>query len=201
MYVRHVTLTDFRSWAHIDIELTPGRTVFVGPNGFGKTNLVEALWYSATLGSHRVGADAPLIRTGAERAVVSSIVVNDGRELAVLDHLAATVGVGADDVVGWDVVAFDTAAPVVFGPQQEFLASGRLDNLTGVHAGLTALLEAAPTDAVHAPPSSAAPRPPVTLRSKVSTASGGVVPAAATATPRVSAVVAPSSSVTVSVTW
>ncbi|MDO3638069.1 DNA replication/repair protein RecF [Mycolicibacterium arseniciresistens] len=83
MYVRHVTLTDFRSWAHIDIDLTPGRTVFVGPNGFGKTNLVEALWYSATLGSHRVGADAPLIRTGAERAVVSSIVVNDGRELAV----------------------------------------------------------------------------------------------------------------------
>jgi DNA replication and repair protein RecF len=57
--------------------------VFVGANGFGKTNLVEALWYSATLGSHRVAADAPLIRTGAERAVVSTIVVSDGRELAV----------------------------------------------------------------------------------------------------------------------
>ena len=63
--------------------LTPGRTVFVGPNGYGKTNLVEALWYSATLGSHRVATDAPLIRAGADRAVVSTIVVNDGRELAV----------------------------------------------------------------------------------------------------------------------
>lgn len=83
MYVRHLTLTDFRSWAHADLELEPGRTVFVGPNGFGKTNLVEALWYSATLGSHRVAADAPLIRAGAARAVVSTIVVNDGRELAV----------------------------------------------------------------------------------------------------------------------
>lgn len=83
MYVRHVTLTDFRSWARADLELGPGRTVFVGSNGFGKTNLVEALWYSATLGSHRVAADAPLIRTGAPRAVVSTIVVNDGRELAV----------------------------------------------------------------------------------------------------------------------
>lgn len=83
MYVRHLTLTDFRSWAHADLELTPGRTVFVGPNGFGKTNLVEALWYSATLGSHRVAADAPLIRAGAPRAVVSTIVVNEGRELAV----------------------------------------------------------------------------------------------------------------------
>lgn len=57
--------------------------MFVGPNGFGKTNLVEALWYSSTLGSHRVASDAPLIRVGAERAVVSTITVNDGRELAV----------------------------------------------------------------------------------------------------------------------
>jgi len=78
-----VGLTDFRSWSSLDIDLDVGRTVFVGPNGFGKTNIVEALWYSSTLGSHRVASDAPLIRSGAERAVVSTIVVNDGRELAV----------------------------------------------------------------------------------------------------------------------
>ena len=83
MYVRHLTLTDFRSWSRVELELAPGRTVFVGSNGFGKTNLVEALWYSSTLGSHRVSSDAPLIRTGADRAVVSTIVVNEGRELAV----------------------------------------------------------------------------------------------------------------------
>jgi len=83
LHVRRLGLRDFRSWAHVDIELTPGRTVFVGPNGFGKTNIVEALWYSSTLSSHRVGSDAPLVREGAERAVVSSIVVSEGRELAV----------------------------------------------------------------------------------------------------------------------
>jgi DNA replication and repair protein RecF len=83
MYVRHLALRDFRSWAELDLELTPGRTVFVGPNGFGKTNLVEALWYCATLGSHRVATDAPLIRAGSERAIVSTIVVSEGRELAV----------------------------------------------------------------------------------------------------------------------
>lgn len=83
MYVRHLGLRDFRSWPHVDLELAPGRTVFVGANGYGKTNLIEALWYCATLGSHRVATDAPLIRNGAERAVVSAIVVNDGRELAV----------------------------------------------------------------------------------------------------------------------
>jgi DNA replication and repair protein RecF len=83
VHVRRLGLQDFRSWPRVDLDLDPGRTVFVGPNGFGKTNLVEALWYSATLGSHRVATDAPLIRAGAERAVVSTIVVNEGRELAV----------------------------------------------------------------------------------------------------------------------
>lgn len=89
MYVRHLGLRDFRSWAQADLELRPGRTVFVGPNGFGKTNLIEALWYSTTLGSHRVGTDAPLIRAGADRAVISTIVVNEGRECAVDLEIAA----------------------------------------------------------------------------------------------------------------
>jgi len=89
MYVRHLALRDFRSWSDLDLELAPGRTVFVGSNGFGKTNLVEALWYCATLGSHRVATDAPLIRAGADRAVVSAIVVNEGRELAVDIEIAA----------------------------------------------------------------------------------------------------------------
>jgi DNA replication and repair protein RecF len=83
VYVRHLGLRDFRSWEHAELELTPGRTVFVGPNGYGKTNLVEALWYSSTLSSHRVATDAALVRVGASRAVVSTIVVNEGRECAV----------------------------------------------------------------------------------------------------------------------
>jgi DNA replication and repair protein RecF len=83
VHIRHLGLTDFRSWPRVELDLEPGRTVFVGPNGFGKTNLVEALWYSSTLGSHRVATDAPLVRAGAERAVVSTIVVSEGRELAV----------------------------------------------------------------------------------------------------------------------
>jgi DNA replication and repair protein RecF len=89
VYVRHLGLRDFRSWAVADLELEPGRTVFVGPNGYGKTNLVEALWYSTTLGSHRVGTDLPLIRAGATRAVVSTIVVNEGRECAIDLEIAA----------------------------------------------------------------------------------------------------------------
>ena len=89
MYVRHLGLRDFRSWDQVDLELTSGPTVFVGANGFGKTNLVEALWYCASLGSHRVATDAPLIRAGSERAIISTIVVNEGRELAVDIEIAA----------------------------------------------------------------------------------------------------------------
>ncbi|MGW1681774.1 DNA replication/repair protein RecF [Saccharopolyspora sp. NPDC002376] len=83
MYVRHLQVTDFRSWPHADLALEPGITALVGSNGQGKTNLVEAIGYIATLGSHRVASDAPLVREGAGRAVVRAAVVNGGRELLV----------------------------------------------------------------------------------------------------------------------
>ncbi|WP_053203725.1 DNA replication/repair protein RecF [Jiangella muralis] len=75
MHVAHLSLADFRSYATVELPLEPGVTAFVGPNGHGKTNLVEALNYLATLGSHRVAQDAPLVRLGAERAVVRGSVV------------------------------------------------------------------------------------------------------------------------------
>ncbi|MDQ1748813.1 MAG: replication and repair protein RecF [Frankiaceae bacterium] len=83
MYVRQLSVTDFRSYDEASLDLEPGVTALVGPNGQGKTNLVEALGYLATLGSHRVALDAPLVRAGAERAVVRSVVVRDGRDTAV----------------------------------------------------------------------------------------------------------------------
>lgn len=83
MYVRHLQVTDFRSWSHADISFEPGASALVGANGQGKTNLVEALGYAATLSSHRVSSDAPLVREGAQRAVIRVAVVNDGRELLV----------------------------------------------------------------------------------------------------------------------
>ncbi|HEY9390574.1 MAG TPA: DNA replication/repair protein RecF [Mycobacteriales bacterium] len=83
MYVRHLSVTDFRSWPTAELALDPGPSVLVGPNGQGKTNLVEAVGYAATLGSHRVATDAPLVREGARRAVVRTAVVRDRRELLV----------------------------------------------------------------------------------------------------------------------
>ncbi|MEU0790329.1 DNA replication/repair protein RecF [Amycolatopsis sp. NPDC005961] len=90
MYLRHLQVTDFRSWPQADLALEPGPTVLVGQNGRGKTNLLEAIGYVATLGSHRVATDAPLIRHGCERALVRVAVVNDDRELTV--ELEITAG-------------------------------------------------------------------------------------------------------------
>ena len=79
MHVRALSLTDFRSWPEVELELEPGPTALVGANGQGKTNLVEAIGYVATLSSHRVAADAPLVRAGADRAVVRVRVERAGR--------------------------------------------------------------------------------------------------------------------------
>src|SRR4051794_18163679 len=80
MHVTHLSLADFRSYARVEVPLKPGVTAFVGPNGQGKTNLVEAIGYVATHGSHRVATDAPLIRQGAPRAIIRAKVVRDVRE-------------------------------------------------------------------------------------------------------------------------
>jgi DNA replication and repair protein RecF len=83
VYVRRLELTDFRSYERAEVDLAPGPAVFVGANGNGKTNMVEALGYVATLGSHRVATDQPLVRVGAERAIVRCAIVHDQRELLV----------------------------------------------------------------------------------------------------------------------
>ena len=83
MHVTTLSLTDFRCYAHADVELRPGVTSFLGRNGQGKTNLVEAVGYVATLASHRVATDAPLVRFGAAQAVVRAQVVRDDRTTLV----------------------------------------------------------------------------------------------------------------------
>lgn len=81
MYVRELELRDYRSWPDLALTFTPGITLFLGRNGYGKTNIVEAIGYTAHLGSHRVAHDAPLVRHGCDNARVSLTAVNQGREL------------------------------------------------------------------------------------------------------------------------
>ncbi len=86
MFVTHLSLVDFRSYTAVEVALASGVTVFTGANGQGKTNLVEAIDFLATLGSHRVATEAPLVRSGAERALVRARVqagLDDPRTLVL----------------------------------------------------------------------------------------------------------------------
>ncbi len=79
MRLSHLSLADFRSYAGLELPLEAGVGVLVGPNGQGKTNIIEAIGYLANQGSHRVAQDAPLVRAGAERAVVRGAIWHEDR--------------------------------------------------------------------------------------------------------------------------
>ncbi|MEO6606124.1 MAG: DNA replication/repair protein RecF [Aeromicrobium sp.] len=79
MHVARLSLHDFRSYASVEIDLEPGATAFIGANGQGKTNLVEAIDYLSRLESHRVASDTPLVRAGADQAVIRADVVRGDR--------------------------------------------------------------------------------------------------------------------------
>ena len=83
MYVSHLTLHGYRSYDALDVPLQPGVTAFLGRNGQGKTNIVEAVDYLSRLSSHRVATDAPLVKQGADQAVIRAVVVKDGRDALI----------------------------------------------------------------------------------------------------------------------
>ena len=89
MELRRLWLTDFRSYRSAEVPFAPGLTAVVGPNGQGKTNLLEALGYLATLGSFRGAPTEALVRVGAERAVVRAEGANEGRDLLLEAELVA----------------------------------------------------------------------------------------------------------------
>src|SRR5699024_8961325 len=83
VHVRHLSIGDFRSYQTADLPLEPGATTLIGLNGQGKTNLVEAIGYVASLSSHRVATDQPLVRFRTDRAILRAAVVRDARETLV----------------------------------------------------------------------------------------------------------------------
>lgn len=83
MIVSHLNLTDYRNYERADVAVLPGANLFVGSNGQGKTNLVEALGYLSTLGSHRVSSDQALIRQGQDAAIIRARLQHGDRQLLV----------------------------------------------------------------------------------------------------------------------
>jgi len=126
VHVAHLQLADFRSYPELDLALDAGVTTFVGSNGQGKTNLVEAVRYLSTLSSHRVASDAPLIRAGSERAVVGAKVVKGGRsltlEVTIQPGKAKSARLGRAAARPRDLVGI--VRTVVFAPEDLALVKG-----------------------------------------------------------------------------
>lgn len=84
MQISHLSLTNFRSYSSLEVELKAGNSIFVGDNGEGKTNIIESIIYLSLLESHRVSSDQPLVRLGEERAYIrAKTESDDGRELLI----------------------------------------------------------------------------------------------------------------------
>ena len=88
MLLRHLWLTDFRNYHQVEVEVPPGLTVIVGANGQGKSNLLEAVGYLATLGSFRRAPVEALVRQGTSTATVRAEIEREGRELLIEAELA-----------------------------------------------------------------------------------------------------------------
>ncbi len=83
MRLKKLSLTNFRSYAQLDVDFQPGVTTFIGDNGSGKTNIAEAIIYLSFLSSHRVSSNQPLISLGANQAIIRAEIERDSRTLSV----------------------------------------------------------------------------------------------------------------------
>ena len=90
MRLARLWLTDFRSYASADISFAPGLTALLGANGEGKTNVMEAIGYLATLSSFRGAPNDALVRSGASSAVIRAEGEREGRQLLIEAELAST---------------------------------------------------------------------------------------------------------------
>ncbi len=83
MYIKHLSLAQFRNYKSAELSLSQGVNLLVGPNGQGKTNLVEAIRYLSTLSSHRVAGYLPLIQQNQSQAVIRAMASFDERDVLI----------------------------------------------------------------------------------------------------------------------
>jgi DNA replication and repair protein RecF len=127
MHLERLELIDFRNHPAVDVELSPGPSVLVGPNGVGKTNVLEAIGYLATLGSHRPGQESSLVRVGADAAIIRAAAAREGR--TVLIDLEIRPGAGVRGRVNRSPVSrardlLGTVRATLFAPEDLAMVRG-----------------------------------------------------------------------------
>lgn len=126
MHVSRLRLRDFRNYERADLTLSTGAHLFLGANGQGKTNLVEAIGYLSTLSSHRVSSDAALVRAGAESALVQGELAHGSRRLDIEVRIQRSgsnrARVGARQIRTRELSRYITT--VLFAPEDLALVRG-----------------------------------------------------------------------------
>ena len=131
MRVNQLSLTNFRSYSQLDLDFQPGTTTFIGDNGSGKTNIVEAIIYLSFLSSHRVSQNQPLIALGAEQAVIRAEILRDERclqvDLAINSHKANRARLNQNPVRSQREI-WGACQSVYFSPEDLDLVKGEPSN-------------------------------------------------------------------------
>jgi DNA replication and repair protein RecF len=83
VFIKHLSLANFRNYKTAEVTLEPGVNLIVGPNGQGKTNLIESIRYLSTLSSHRVAGYIPLIKANEPSAVIRAMASFEDRDILV----------------------------------------------------------------------------------------------------------------------
>ena len=126
MHLRRLWLTDFRSYHEADVTFDEGLTAVVGPNGQGKTNLLEALYVAATSKSFRTSKLGDLVGFGAELASIRASLRDDGEPR--IQSVGLKTGsrlVRIDDKRPPSLAAYAVRSPiVVFHPGEMTLSMG-----------------------------------------------------------------------------
>jgi aspartyl aminopeptidase len=132
------------SWLDRELGLA-GRVVIDGDVRLVRTEPIARIPQLALHLDRGVNDDG--LKLDRQRHTVPIWAVMD-RECSILDHIGELAGCSARDILGFDLIIFEAAPPVIYGAKSEFLASGRLDNLVSVHAGMTALINANEVEAI-----------------------------------------------------
>lgn len=126
MIVSKLSLVDFRNYRQLELDVQPGANLFVGSNGQGKTNLVEAFGYLSTLGSHRVSVDHAMIRQGQDAAIIRALLEHGGRSVLLEMQINRTganrAQVNRSQVKPRELARY--ASSVLFAPEDLALVRG-----------------------------------------------------------------------------
>ena len=127
MRLAALELLNFRLWGELSLSFPTGNIALVGPNASGKTSILEAIWYAASLGSHRASSDSTLVRSGETSAIVRATVEGNGRsdllELEVVTAGRPRTKLGGSPV-GRRRDVLGTLRAAIFAPERVAVVRG-----------------------------------------------------------------------------